>query len=75
MIVGDLIFTEVERDELISQILADVRILGPQMGSIKKELERWTEFVNPYWRLTRSISSLRKELALTCLIFSDQINL
>ncbi|TKR56339.1 hypothetical protein D7I39_05230 [Allopusillimonas ginsengisoli] len=33
------------------------------MAAIRSKLEHWTEFVNPYWRLTRAVSSLRAELA------------
>ena len=61
-VVGEIEFAEAERLELIQKVLADLRNHGPQMGKVRKELERWTEFVNPYWRLTRAINSLQVEL-------------
>jgi len=33
------------------------------MGKIRKQLEHWAEFVNPYQRLRQAVSGLRKELS------------
>ena len=63
LIVGaGLSFGELEKQELIEQIRSDLKNYGPQMSEVRGRLEQWTEFVNPYWRLTRAIKSLRKEL-------------
>lgn len=75
-IVGDLPFTEVEKDELVLQIRADMKNFGREMSMVRKNLEHWTEFVNPYWRLTRAITSLKLELSQLNLVsaFSDTFN-
>lgn len=63
LIVGAGIeFGEFERLELVEQIRADLRNYGPQMREVRGRLEHWTEFVNPYWRLTRAVASLRVKL-------------
>lgn len=62
-VIGDLLFTETEKAELIQQIQIDLKNFGPQMSEVRKKLERWTEFVNPYWRLTKAIMSLEGELS------------
>jgi hypothetical protein len=74
--IGDLKFTEPDKAELVLRIRADFKNFGPQMSEVRKMLEHWTEFVNPYWRLTRAITSLRKELAQLNLMseFSDNFN-
>lgn len=55
-------FGEEEKLELIKQIREDLKNYGPKMADVRASLEHWTEFVNPYWRLSRAISSLEKEL-------------
>lgn len=62
-VIGDSPLTEKEKPDLVAQIKSDYRSFGPKMAAIRAKLEHWTEFVNPYWRLTRAISSLRAELA------------
>lgn len=48
--------------ELVSQLRADFKGYGPRMSDAKKQLERWTEFVNPHWRLKRAIERLLADL-------------
>jgi hypothetical protein len=55
-------FGEEEKLELINQIREDLKNYGPKMADVRASLEHWTEFVNPYWRLSRAISSLQDEL-------------
>ena len=62
-VIGELNFGEPEKIELIGQVKADLRNQGSKMAAVRGKLEHWTEFVNPYWRLTRAIDSLRKELS------------
>ena len=62
-VIGELEFAESERLELIDQIRGDFRNHGPRMAAVRGKLEHWTEFVNPYARLTRTIRSLRRELS------------
>lgn len=62
-IVGGPPFTEEDKLQLITQVKADYKNFGQKMTAVRSKLEHWTEFVNPYWRLTRAISNLRAELA------------
>lgn len=47
---------------LISQIKADFSNYGPEMSRIRKSLEDWVEFVNPYQRLSSAIKKLLDEI-------------
>lgn len=75
-VIGQLNFAEPEKLELIEQIRADFKNHGPKMALVRAKLEHWTEFVNPYARLTRTIHSLRRELSKLDLSspFSSQFN-
>ena len=75
-IIGELNFAETEKAELIDQIRTDFKNYGAKMGAVRTKLEHWTEFVNPYERLTRTIHSLRRELSKLDLSspFSNQFN-
>ncbi|KJS03389.1 MAG: hypothetical protein VR65_01680 [Desulfobulbaceae bacterium BRH_c16a] len=48
--------------ELVKQIKADFSNHGKLMSEIRKSLEDWIEFVNPYQRLRAAIERLRTEL-------------
>ncbi|PTT90479.1 hypothetical protein DBR42_05765 [Pelomonas sp. HMWF004] len=48
--------------ELAAQIKSDFSRYGKEMAQLRKSLEDWTEFVNPYQRLRSSVNSLRREL-------------
>lgn len=75
-VIGELEFAETERLELINQIRSDFKSHGPRMAAVRAKLEHWTEFVNPYARLTRTIRSLRRELSKPDLSspFSNEFN-
>ncbi len=47
---------------LVSQIKADFSNYGPEMSQIRKSLEDWVEFVNPYQRLSSAIKKLLDEV-------------
>ncbi|QCC02583.1 hypothetical protein E6A55_04455 [Cupriavidus necator H16] len=47
---------------LATQIKADFAGHGKQMAQLRKSLEDWTEFVNPYQRIRSSVNSLLREL-------------
>lgn len=53
-----------EREVLISALRETFPIYGSDMGKVRKALEHWIEFVNPYQRIWRAIESLSKELEL-----------
>ena len=54
--------TQADMPVLVNQIKADFPSHGQQMAQLRKSLEDWTEFVNPYQRIRSSINSLRREL-------------
>ena len=70
LIFGDLPFGDAEKQELIEQIRDDLKNHGQKMSEVRGRLEHWTEFVNPYWRLSQAITGLRKELAQLDLVSS-----
>lgn len=51
-----------DRDELIAQLKTDFSEHGKGMGNVRKSLEHWVEFVNPYQRLRRAVTQLHGEL-------------
>jgi len=50
------------RASLIEQVKSDFENHGPKMAEIRRDLEHWTEFVNPYQRVSRSVERLLEEL-------------
>jgi hypothetical protein len=48
--------------ELTSQIKSDFAHYGKRMSEIRKSLEDWIEFVNPYRRLRSAVENLNSEL-------------
>jgi hypothetical protein len=55
-------FEEVEASEIAAQIKADFSNYGKKMSELRKALEHWTEFVNPYRRIQKSVNKLLHEL-------------
>jgi hypothetical protein len=53
---------ELDKATLIAQVRADFAPHGPQMTTVRRGLEDWIEFVNPYQRIRRSIDALLTEL-------------
>ncbi|KZC21287.1 MULTISPECIES: hypothetical protein [Rhodanobacter] len=47
---------------LAAHIKADFASHGQQMAQLRRSLEDWTEFVNPYQRIRSSVDSLLREL-------------
>lgn len=54
--------SQADMPDLAAQMKADFEVHGKQMAQLRKSLEDWTEFVNPYQRIRSSVSSLRREL-------------
>lgn len=54
--------TQDSLDQLINGIKESFPSYGPQMGKIRKALEHWVEFINPYKRIRTAVESLTKEL-------------
>ena len=51
-----------EKKGFVQQLKNHFTEYGAAMGKIRKSLEHWIEFVNPYQRLRRSVSMLNNEL-------------
>lgn len=62
-VAGGLPVEEADRSNLAAQIKSDFAAHGPKMGELRRSLEHWVEFVNPYQRLRRSVEKLREDLA------------
>jgi hypothetical protein len=61
--LGDLPLNVTDRDELIECLKADFSIYGRQMSEVRaKILEKWIEFVNPYFRLRNAVNQLLTEI-------------
>lgn len=65
--IGDFPQVFDQNEQLIDLLRAEFLKYKTDMSSIRMKLEHWTEFVNPYWRLKRSIDQLLKELDLLAL--------
>lgn len=62
-IYGDVGATEADKGAIVDQVKADFAAHGREMSALRKELEHWVEFVNPYQRIKLSIDGLLEELA------------
>lgn len=58
--LGEL--TDNRLSEFVRLLKGDFKNYGKEMSNIRKSLEHWVEFVNPYMRLKKSIDSLMREL-------------
>ncbi len=54
--------TEAEQASLVAAIKADFANHGPAMSAVKKSLEKWTLFINPYQRLRRVVDRFSNKL-------------
>ena len=54
--------SEDHKNDLVEQLKSDFPNHGAKMGEVRKRLEQWTEFVNPYQRIRRSVERLLDEL-------------
>lgn len=61
-LIGEFPFVEADKQNFIAQIKSDFAKYGQKMSEVRKSLEHWTEFVNPYHRLSSSVSKLMIEL-------------
>jgi hypothetical protein len=58
----DVKWQATDREDLVTQIKSDFGRHGKEMGEIRKLLEPWVEFVNPYQRIRRAVERLREQL-------------
>lgn len=61
-LMGEIAAEEFDSTSLVAQIKADFGNYGKQMSEARKDLEHWTEFVNPYHRIRGSIEKLLDDL-------------
>lgn len=61
-LIGDLDVTDADEVLLAQLIKADFSNYGQQMALVRKSLEKWTEFVNPYQRLRRAVEKMVAQL-------------
>ncbi|MBL0731209.1 hypothetical protein [Piscinibacter sp. HJYY11] len=54
--------SEAAKLELASAIKADFKNYGPQIAKVRASLEKWTEFANPYQRLSRSVEKMLADI-------------
>ena len=69
--MGDVNVGVSDVDDFIAKIRADFRNHGAGMGEVRRSLESWTEFVNPYYRVRRATRNLMEEL--NALKISDMV--
>jgi hypothetical protein len=51
-----------DRVDLVAQIKRDFGRHGKAMGEVRKHLEPWVEFVNPYQRIRRTVERMQEQL-------------
>jgi hypothetical protein len=61
-ILGLAALEESDKDEFVRQVKGHFAQCQVAMAGVRKSLEHWVEFVNPYQRLRRSITALNDEL-------------
>jgi hypothetical protein len=59
---GELEVSDADSGVLAAQIKADFSNYGQKMAEVRKSLEKWTEFVNPYQRLRRAVEKMLSEV-------------
>jgi hypothetical protein len=59
---GQLTVTAKDILEFADQIKADFKNHGPKMAAVRRSLEKWIEFVNPYQRIRIAVEKLQKDL-------------
>jgi hypothetical protein len=59
---GPLCASYADRDGLVAQLKADFAHHGQQMTVVRRSLEHWIEFVNPYQRIRTAVEQLMKEV-------------
>jgi len=60
--IGGIDVSEADKEALVQQLKKDFAAHGQAIGKVRKALEHWIEFVNPYKRLRRSVDQLVGEL-------------
>ena len=69
--MGDTGVDASDVDDFVAKVRGDFQNHGTGMGEVRRSLESWTEFVNPYYRVRRATRNLMEEL--TALKISDMV--
>lgn len=62
LLTGSTSADDSDKATLIAQIRSDFAQYGKKISEIRKALENWSEFVNPYYRIQSSIQKLLEDL-------------
>jgi hypothetical protein len=73
LVTADWDRDEDESEHLVNCIKTDFSAWGRQMSEVRKHLEDWMEFVNPYQRLRTSVDNLLQDLRSLGLSPEDQV--
>ena len=73
LVTADWDRDESESKQLVNCIKTDFGAWGRQMSEVRKHLEDWMEFVNPYRRLRTSVDNLLQDLRSLGLSPEDQV--
>lgn len=60
--LGDFKPEDIDKDHLIETIKGDFQNYGKQISEVRKTLEKWVEFVNPFQRINSAVEKLTHEL-------------
>jgi hypothetical protein len=55
-LIGDFKGKGLKLGDFISQVKSDIGNYGKKISELRKELEKWTQFVNPYQRIASAIN-------------------
>jgi hypothetical protein len=55
-LIGDFKGKGLTLNDFISQIKSDIENYGKNISELRKELEKWTQFVNPYQRIESAVN-------------------
>lgn len=55
-LIGDFAGKELSLHDFIHQIKSDIGVYGQRISEVRKELEKWTQFVNPYKRIESAVN-------------------
>jgi len=60
--IGESELCPTDEGDLVDQLKEDFANYGKEMADVRKHLEHWDEFINPYQRICASIDVLRRDL-------------
>src|SRR5690554_4668146 len=61
-LIGDFKDKGLTLDNFVAQIKSDIGNYGRLISELRKDLEKWTQFVNPYQRILSAVNQQFKKL-------------